>query len=559
MDFSSTTAHSLGHLGLIAGTLQDMGVIEAIDKQLGKVEKGLGYGHRVAAMVLNGLGFINTALYLTPRFFHDKPLDLLLGEGITPAQLNDDSLGRGLDKIAAYGTTKWYSELALLIIKKAGFLTGMCRLDSTTLSVYGAYEGVSDEVSPKPLLGYSKAHRPDLKQFTLQLVSLGKSALPIWFESLDGNSSDKKSFPETVKRVKAFYNEITDAPALSFIADSALYGEGLDELGVDWLTRVPASYGECKRLCSEENIEWQVTQDSRYQFYAYEPKKTSERWLLVQSLPGFHRENETLLKKQRRIYDEMNKALWHCACQPFSCENDAKKAVEKIIRAKKHVYDVSYEIKKAPQFNQKGRPKKGQLPDGFNYQIEITGISTNLTALRKAQKTLGRFVLATNVLDKAALSDEGMLMDYKEQGEIERGFRFIKNDTFGLDEIYLKNPERIGALMAIMTLCLLIYGLTQYRLREALTHHNEVLPNQKGKPTQTPTLMWIFTLFSAITLLNFQQNQTPRRIVLNMNPLHQKIILLLGEKTRKIYLLPDTLLLADIKLNQKNWLAWCGM
>lgn len=43
---------------------------------------------------------------------------------------------------------------------------------------------------------------------------------------------------------------------------------------------------------------------------------------------------------------------------------------------------------------------------------------------------------------------------------IEQGFRFIKNDTLGLDEVYLKKPERIGALMAIMTLCLLIYGLT---------------------------------------------------------------------------------------------------
>ena len=58
-----------------------------------------------------------------------------------------------------------------------------------------------------------------------------------------------------------------------------------------------------------------------------------------------------------------------------------------------------------------------------------------------------------------------MLFDYKDQGEIESGFRFMKNDTFGLDEVYLKKPERIGALMAIMTLCLFIYGLTQYRLR----------------------------------------------------------------------------------------------
>ena len=98
-----------------------------------------------------------------------------------------------------------------------------------------------------------------------------------------------------------------------------------------------------------------------------------------------------------------------------------------------------------------------------------------------------------------------MLSDYKEQSEIERGFRFIKNDTFGLDEINLKKPERIGALMAVMTLCLLVYGLTQYRLRDALQRNNEVLPDQKRKPTCKPTLLWMLTLFSSITMINLQE------------------------------------------------------
>jgi transposase len=48
-------------------------------------------------------------------------------------------------------------------------------------------------------------------------------------------------------------------------------------------------------------------------------------------------------------------------------------------------------------------------------------------------------------LNKDSLSDEVMLIDYKEQGEVERNFRFIKNDTFSLDEVYLKKPKRIGA------------------------------------------------------------------------------------------------------------------
>ncbi len=108
-----------------------------------------------------------------------------------------------------------------------------------------------------------------------------------------------------------------------------------------------------------------------------------------------------------------------------------------------------------------------------------------------------------------------------------------------------------------MTLCLLVYGLTQYRLRQSLKEHNEVLPDQKGKATQTPTLMWIFTLFSSITLI--VNNRQKQQVILNMEPLHQKIILLLGETAKKIYLLPKSLTITDIHLNQKTWLKWCGI
>lgn len=560
MDFSQGKAESLGHLGLIAATIKDNGLIEKIDSQFGFPEVGVKYGQRVAAMILNGLGFINTALYMTPRFFHDKPIELLLGEGVSAPQLNDDCLGRCLDKIAAYGTTKWYSEVALSVVGAAGLLSGAAHIDSTTLSLYGSYDQSGDSVSPKPCLGYSKDHRPDLKQVTLQCVSLGKHVLPIWMEALDGNSSDKKSFAETVKRVDAFYKEVKSAPKMCFIGDSALYGEKLNDLNVEWLTRVPETYGECRSLCDLHKVDWKKTNDDRYQIFSYTPKDKPERWLLVRSEPAFHRESETFFRKHSRTFEDLNKALWHCSCQTFNCEDDARKAIDKIIRSKKHFYDVAYAIVKKTRFSSKGRPPKGAEPDESFYQVEIQGISSDYQRIVERRETLGRFVLATNVLDRNVLPDESILFDYKEQGAIEQGFRFIKNDTFGLDEVYLKKPERIGALMAIMTLCLLIYGLAQYRLRDSLAKHGEVLPNQKGKPTQSPTLMWIFTLFSSITAIRISDDSgNIHRIVMNLEPLHQKIILLFGETARKIYLLPDRLTLNGIELNQKTWLKWCGM
>ena len=560
MDFSQGKVESLGHLGIIAATIKESGLLEQVDMQLGQLESGVRYSQRVAAMILNGLGFINTALYMTPRFFHDKPIDLLLGEGVSAEQLNDDCLGRCLDKIASYGTTKWYSEIALSMVAKAGLLSKVAYIDSTTLSLYGSYDQSDESVSPKPCLGYSKDHRPDLKQVTLQCVTMGKHALPIWMEALDGNSSDKKSFGETVKRVNAFYEKIRTTEKMCFIGDSALYGNQLEELNVEWLTRVPETYGECKSLCELRHVEWKKTNDDRYQIFSYRPQFKPERWILVRSEPAYLRESETFFRKHGRIFEEMNKSLWHCSCQTFGCEQDAKSAVDKIIRSKNHYYNVDYTINRLAKFSGKGRPVTGSNPDSFVYEVKINGIASDYQKILEKREVLGRFVLATNVLDSCALPDESMLFDYKDQGSIEQGFRFIKNDTLGLDEVYLKKPERIGALMAMMTLCLLIYGFAQYRLRDALIKNNEFLPNQKGKATQSPTLMWVFTLFSSISIIRIPNNDgKDHRIVMNLQPLHQKIILLFGETAREIYLLARDSTLGRIKLNQKTWLKWCGI
>ena len=52
---------------------------------------------------------LNSALYLTPRFFQDKPVELLIGPGIQADDLNGTTLGRSMDSIYQYGATELYS------------------------------------------------------------------------------------------------------------------------------------------------------------------------------------------------------------------------------------------------------------------------------------------------------------------------------------------------------------------------------------------------------------------------------------------------------------------
>jgi transposase len=50
------------------------------------------YGQRrVSAMILNDLGFTNSTLYMAPKFFKNKPVDVLLGEGAYDAHDGNSS------------------------------------------------------------------------------------------------------------------------------------------------------------------------------------------------------------------------------------------------------------------------------------------------------------------------------------------------------------------------------------------------------------------------------------------------------------------------------------
>src|SRR5215207_3117800 len=164
------SVEKLGHHGLVASVIKELGIDKKIDKRLPIVkEKGaiVPHGQRVAAMVLNGLGFVNQSLYLSPHFFEDKPVSLLLENGIEAEHLNDDCLGRCLDKIAEYGTTKLFSEIMFEVVQEQGLLSKNLRTDTTNFSLYGDYDALTQEMMiPTPDYGHSKNHRYDLKQVT---------------------------------------------------------------------------------------------------------------------------------------------------------------------------------------------------------------------------------------------------------------------------------------------------------------------------------------------------------------------------------------------------------
>ena len=104
------TVERLDHLGLIAEVIKDLGLIGMIDARLVPDEQEvLTPGEAVAGMILNGLGFSNRPLSLTPQFFANKPLDLLFREGVHAELFNRFKLGRTLEEVSAYGCDLLFS------------------------------------------------------------------------------------------------------------------------------------------------------------------------------------------------------------------------------------------------------------------------------------------------------------------------------------------------------------------------------------------------------------------------------------------------------------------
>ena len=141
----------------------------------------------------------------------------------------------------------------------------------------------------------------------------------------------------------------------------------------------------------------------------------------------------------------------------------------------------------------KGRPRKDEI---LKEVCLIKGkVVENAEAVSRERRSLGRFILSSNVTQ---LKGNEMLKIYKEQMHVERGFRFLKNKSFLVSETYLKKPERIESLAFIMVLCLMVYSLLEYRLREGLKKQEKTIPGRLKKPTDRPTLQWAFNFFTSI-------------------------------------------------------------
>jgi transposase len=533
------TTQNLDHLGLVAGMCKEIGVAKIVDSVCGPQAKNkhLTYGQCVEAMILNGLGFVGRTLYLYSEYFEDKPVDLLIGAPVKPEHVDDNALGRTLDKLFEIGVSELYTKIALQAMTSLGIEVKSLHIDSTSFHVDGEYQSLLEQGEARIQLvpGYSRDHRPELNQAVLQLVTSNQGGLPLFMQAASGNSSDKTAFSEIVKQhIKSFENAVKNR---YFVGDSALYTpdslKALADAGSLFVTRVPAQINAAKECIQETDRGEMHCLGNGYYSKEYERiyAGVRQRWVVFFSQAAYERERLTLEKRCLKEFDKESKSFGKLAQSVFFCREDALKHLEKFISKLKYT-DVEgsgiTEVQKHPTV---GRPRKGSFPETVGYQV--TGRPV-ISARKKAdwESSKGFFVLATNDLDGSKFTPDQILATYKSQQNVERGFRFLKSPDFLVSSFFLKKPERIEALLMVMTLCLLVYAALEYKARQKLRETGEHFLDQKKRPSQNPTARWIFFCFLGLHVVNINGK---RRQVTNLKPRHEIILMCLGPPYQKFY------------------------
>ncbi len=534
---STYSVKNLDHLGLVAGMCKDLQIAQVIDQAFPEQsdDKLISYGQLVVSMILNGLGFVGRTLHMYPESFADKPVERLIGKGIKAEYINDDALGRCLDALYDKNVSELYQGLSERVIEHLDLPCEAVNLDSTSIHVDGNYTNATDnEAAIKLVRGYSRDHRPELNQVILNLITENQAGIPLYMQAANGNTNDSEGFK---KIVKSHIGSLKAAQkSRYFIGDAALYTaetiESLNEQGQFFITRVPQKLKQAKAIIKDvADVDFEPL-DNGYSgaWFERDYGGVTQRWLLVRSEQANKREQHILDKRLLTSSEQSQKSFKKLAKQRFSCPSDAQAQLSTWKKSQEIVELTNEQIIKHAVFTKKGRPKVGQQPDHYEYSVQAE-LYSSLTTRESIESEKGLFILGTNDLSDT-VSMEKLLSLYKSQQSVEKGFRFLKSPDFLVSSLYLKKPERIEALLMVMTCCLMVYAALEHTIRTELKAQSRFFPNMKYKDSQNPTARWVFFCFQGIHELTVNKEQA---MIVNIKPRNTTIIECLGVTYRQIY------------------------
>ncbi len=469
------------------------------------------------------------------------------------ALLHDDRLGRCLTRLFLGTGPELILAVVRHVIAEFGVSLDELHNDSTTVSFYGVYQEASEEGNRQGRAthaitwGYSKDHRPDLKQLLYTLTVSRDGGVPVYFTSHSGNVVDDTTHCATWDLLC----QLVGSEDFLYVADCKLASEeNLRHIARKgrFVTVMPRTHGEDEKFRtrlrqSPPTIRWEPLYDKTNEqgevtdrlFVCADEWLSSGgyRLLWYRSTRKADLDQETRARRVQRALaglTELRERLSSPRTR-FRERSKVQQAVDDLLAKCEVESLVRVSIKEGEDAKyrqaQPGRPSKHtkykkEVRPRYHLTWEL-----DAAAFENAEREDGIFPLLTN---DRQLTAEEVLRAYKRQPVIEKRFSQLKTD-FAVAPVYLKDVGRIQGLLAIYFFVLLVQTLLERELRQAMARKAiESLPlYPEGRPCSRPTTARVIELFEPIQRhwLTVGDSQ-PQCLVTELTTLQRQIIKLLG-------------------------------
>jgi transposase len=467
-------------------------------------------------------------------------------------RLNDDGVGRALDRLFAADVPSLVLAVAAHAVKEFDVSLDELHNDSTTVTFCGAYSAAAEErrFLGRPTLaitfGHNKDHRPDLKQLLFILTVTADGGVPLSFRTASGNVTDDTTHRDTWDLLC----QLTGRRDFLYVADCKLAtAENMAYLHqrqgrfVTVLPRTRSEDAAFRDLVTQGQVAWQPlwekTDDEGEVLDRYstsdQAATTAEGYRLVW-YHSLRKAEQDAVARSGRIERALKQlaALKEKLRSPRTRYRQQVKvaaAVAEILQACGAGDWILTEVQEQTEetFHQdhRGRPgkdtryvKKVATRFDLSYRIDDARIARDA-------RSDGIFPLVTNAFEFSALE---LLQAYKRQPAIEKRFSQLKTD-FEVAPVYLKAVHRIQALLCMYFFALLIEALLERQLRQAMRRAAvETLPlYPEGRGCRWPTARRVIDLFETVQRHTLEHRQHPADVLITeLTRLQRKLLNLLG-------------------------------
>jgi transposase len=468
------------------------------------------------------------------------------------ALLNDDCVGRALDRLFLADVPSLVLAVATHVVKEFGVSLDELHNDSTTVTFCGAYANATADQRAlgRPTLaiafGHNKDHRPDLKQLLFILTVTADGGVPLHFRAASGNVSDDQTHCDTWDLLC----QLTGRRDFLYVADCKLASSEnmayLHQRQGRFVTILPRTRGEdaaFRQQVAQGQVTWRslwVKTDEAGEaidhYSTREPPATTVEGYRLVWYHSLRKAEQDAVARSGRIERALRqlaalKAKLRSPRTRYRQEAKVAAAVAQVLEAcgaeEWIVTEIQPQTEETFHQDRRGRPGKDTryvktVATRFDLSYRIDDTRVALDA-----RSDGIFPLVTNVADFSELE---LLQAYKRQPVIEKRFSQLKTD-FEVAPVYLKAVHRIQALLCVYFFVLLLEALVERQLRQAMySSEIEALPMYpEGRACRWPTTRRVIDLFESVQRHTLEHRRQPVEIlVTDLNRRQRKILKLLG-------------------------------